>query len=950
MNQIVRIAFTWGLIYLTVPASAQSQSQEGALPANTIDQIKQLHAAKSALSAADRKIDTQLLDALPNVAQRPGASIRTSVPTDTTGRVEVDITADVSPTLLHKIEELGGIVVSSFPRDHAIRAKLANNQLRVLAADPAVKAIQPAEYPRTNGVTAFEGDIAHQADVARIRFGVDGSGVKVCVISDSYDTNPSGALDDAYRLKALDRNNTSDLPLEGGFTVRHRSGEGLAMMEIVHQLAPGAVLEFSTAGGSEAQMAQNIRDLAASRCQVIVDDIDFLRELPFEDGPIAQAVNEVTADGIFYLTAATNYGSFDNGNSSTYEGMFVDGGAFTDASSTRPAGSVNAFKPGVNYDAVKTQSEDDSETISLFWNDPWFNKQNQYDLYVSDSSGKIFAEATFSSLPVQTIDLDKVVGHKKLRVDDRIIIVKEAGSADAFLHLDVTPRVKLDIGSNGRIRGHNAVATAFSIGAVEVRNPSIPFTPNFGVASFSSDGPRRMYFDRYGNQLAQGGLGATGGVLLNKPDFGAASGGNTTVPDFQPFDGTSAAAPHAAAIVALLLSRFPTLSIAQVHDILVKSALPNGATPWNNRGGYGTIMATRALAEAANRFPARIDNTFAANVDGAVFAIQRQPDGKILIGGRFSKVNGQNHQGLARIFPDGRLDTSFAGTAVPTANNGVIFHAPTAVLSGGKILVGGEFTQVNGQSLQGLAMLNANGSLDNSFNARIDGQVLAMAVQKDGRVLIAGSFTHVYGQPKKYVARLNADGSLDSAFTSTWDRAVNALAVAPDETAIFALTTIIREGYPAYLIVRLKTDGTLDRQFASLRTNVFGLTVQSNGDPVVGGDFGIRNGPGDIARFNRGDGSVDMNFKPGVGNIVWTLAAQSYGRLLVGGVFNRSIARLNLDGTTDLSFAITSDTPNPGQFSVFAISAADDGSVLIGGDFQHLDGQAKPYLARISAP
>ncbi len=361
-------------------------------------------------------------------------------------------------------------------------------------------------------------------------------------------------------------------------------------------------------------------------------------------------------------------------------------------------------------------------------------------------------------------------------------------------------------------------------------------------------------------------------------------------------------------------------------------------------------MATRALAEAVSRFPARLDNTFAATVDGPVFAIQRQLNGMVLLAGRFTKVNGQNHQGLARIFPDGRLDTGFAGTGVPTANGGFMFRAPMAALSSGKILVGGEFTQVDGQPLRGLAMLNADGSLDTSFNADIDGPVLAMAVQKDGKVLLGGNFSAVHGQPRKYIARLKPDGSLDGGFSSTWDRAVNALAVAPDETAIFALTTIIKEGYPAWLIVRLKTDGALDRQFASLRTNVFGLTVQSNGIPVVGGDFGIISGPADIARFNRDDGSIDMNFKPQVGNIVWTLAAQSYGRLLVGGVFNRSIARLNLDGSTDPSFAISADTRNPGQFSVFAISVADDGSVLIGGDFQHLEGQAKPYLGRISAP
>src|SRR4051812_15709317 len=139
---------------------------------------------------ADTKVQSQLLDLEqhPDIALARGGH-----------QTEVDVVADVTPEVLARIKELGGTVISQFPAEHAIRAKLSLTALRSLAAHPNVKFIGPAAQPIRNQGTPggtpglVEGDIAHKADVARATYRVDGSGVKVCVISDSID-NPQGVF------------------------------------------------------------------------------------------------------------------------------------------------------------------------------------------------------------------------------------------------------------------------------------------------------------------------------------------------------------------------------------------------------------------------------------------------------------------------------------------------------------------------------------------------------------------------------------------------------------------------------------------------------------------------------------------------------------------------------------------------------------------------------------
>ena len=166
-----------------------------------------------------------------------------------------------------------------------------------------------------------QGLAAHDVERARQEFHVDGSGVKVCVISDFVDLNKAKHIT-PKGVKVLPGQSgvQADNPDEG--KVKHKDeGEGTAMLEIVHSIAPGAELMFAP-GNSAKEMIQNIRALGNSRCHIIVDDKEFYTQSPFQDDIISRAVNEVTARDILYITSAGNRGNTRAGTSAAWEGYF----------------------------------------------------------------------------------------------------------------------------------------------------------------------------------------------------------------------------------------------------------------------------------------------------------------------------------------------------------------------------------------------------------------------------------------------------------------------------------------------------------------------------------------------------------------------------------------------------------------------------------------------------
>ena len=168
-------------------------------------------------------------------------------------------------------------------------------------------------------------------------------------------------------------------------------------------------------------------------------------------------------------------------------------------------------------------------------------------------------------------------------------------------------------------------------------------------------------------------------------------------------------------------------------------------------------------------------------VNGEVLAAVVQADGKIVIGGRFSAVNGIVRNNIARLNPDGTLDRSFAEQE---GVNGQV--NALAIQPSGHIVVGGTFSQAGQREILNLVRYNANGQVDVAFgggaSSGTNGSVFALAAQPDGKILVGGNFNAVFGEPRHGIARLNADGTLDEPLMTRQDLSgiVRTIALAPE--------------------------------------------------------------------------------------------------------------------------------------------------------------------------
>ena len=246
------------------------------------------------------------------------------------------------------------------------------------------------------------------------------------------------------------------------------------------------------------------------------------------------------------------------------------------------------------------------------------------------------------------------------------------------------------------------------------------------------------------------------------------------------------------------------------------------------------------------------DAGFNANVSGRVDSISIQKDERILIGGNFTSIQGEIRNRIARLMTDGLLDQDFN----PDVNDWV---SCIAVQEDGKILLGGNFTSISGKSRHHIARLSADGTLDESFNASVNMSVNCIAIQADGKVLVGGQFTSVNGTLKKAIARLMPNGALDNSFDLNLDDAqyrpltIYSMVIQADGKILFGGMFDYVEGMERRSIARLMPDGRLDGGFSAnalispdFGGEVNGLSLQSDGKILVCGRFELLNG--DIRR------------------------------------------------------------------------------------------------------
>lgn len=563
--------------------AAVGQTLSAAAINNFQAQLEVLKVEKQSLTTVQRKVNSSIIRHLHvKVLQDRKETLpkfQSKVVLTKNKEILTDIKAHVSDSVLKMITDNGGTIINQFPQYRAIRALIPITAVEVIAAHPDVQFIDKAALCETRKVNTSEGDVAHNAPLVRAK-GYTGAGVKVGVLSDSVDN-----------LAAVQA--TGDLPPT--VTVLEdapgNSGEGTAMLEIVYDLAPGSPLYFATAWNGAASFANNIIALKNAGCKVIVDDVGYFNESPFQDDVISQAVSTVTAAGVSYFSSAGNSGNKRAGTSGTYEGDYVDdnpGGAYDEW-------HLHAFASGV----FGNQMLPNPGMITLFWSDALGASANDYDLYVFDSEGYIVDWSADSQTGTQ--DPYEAIGVSYYGNNyawlwiaiDRYSPDAAHISAPRFLHLNAS-RARTQYATNGETHGHATIESAFCVGAVSAHLKTTPFTGAETLESFSSDGPRRVFYYPNGTAITPGNYSSTGGYVRMKPDITAADGVKCATPGFNPFSGTSAAAPHAAAITALLLSAKPKATAAQIRKALTKSALPAPAV-WNDVAGYGIVMADLAL-------------------------------------------------------------------------------------------------------------------------------------------------------------------------------------------------------------------------------------------------------------------------------------------------------------------------------------------------------------------
>ena len=471
-------------------AQAPPRPPRSQLQASARAQIQALQGEKAARTPAQQKMDSNLIYALLRQRQDPRLAGLTKLRVPAAapdGTMLVDVKA-FSPAgikpILTRLQGLGARIVSVQPRYATLRARLLLAATETVAAMPEVRFVQRATQPILEHFDS-EGDATHRAAQARAFFGVDGTGVKICVLSDGVDSLP--VLQSAGDLPAVDV-----LAGQAG-----TGDEGTAMLEIVHDLAPGAALGFATAQPDEATFAANILALRSSaNCDVIVDDVSYLSESPFQDNLIADAVNQVTAAGALYFSSAGNEGNLDAGTSGTWEGDFNPNGNL-DPVLGAGAGTTHNFGDGGQSDMI---TADTTDGVVLHWSDPAAASCNDYDLYVLDNSLSTVVEASTNTQSCTQEPIEEV---GNAFAGEQVVVVQFAG-ASRLLNV-LAFRGQLQLATGGCIRGHNSAAAAFGVAAapaaagISLGAPNGPFPNPFDATQlpepFTCDGPRRIFYD-----------------------------------------------------------------------------------------------------------------------------------------------------------------------------------------------------------------------------------------------------------------------------------------------------------------------------------------------------------------------------------------------------------------------------------------------------------------------
>ena len=584
-------------VFIAIPSIASELSNKTVTidtsSASKVKNILQIENVKSNLTDAQKKLSTDLLQLvnssfLPEGQNRETLEMQmerlgqfrpaSSVSSTSDGRVAGELVYVYvylkPPAGTRTIEPFVWEVTDRDEKNHLAVAWVGVKDLETLASLDAVRTIRTVMPPlvRTGSVTT-EGDAIHRTSNVRASYSQSGSGVKVGIISDGVD-NWAVARD------------SGDLP--AGLTILSNTeggDEGTAMLEIVHDMVPEADLYFHDAGANVVAFNAAIDALVTAGCNVICDDIGWLFEPFFEDGIIASHLTLVLASNdIVYVSSAGN-----DGNKHYQGDHYNDGYNYHDFS----RGSEPVYK--YLYVEIPNNGE---VTVVLQWNDEFGFSGNDYDLYLYDTADWSildYSEYTQDGDddPLEVFSYTNTGGST---IDVEIDVYNYNGAAatktlEVFIYPSNGAWVyTVNIDPADSIFGHPAVPNAIAVGAIAASDPG-----NDEIEPFSSQGPVT--------------ISHPSPVSRSKPDLCGIDGVTVTGAGgfSSPFYGTSAAAPHIAAIAAQLWGAYPDKTGDEIRTTLCSSAVDLGSAGYDSIFGYGRADALDAF-EGENQPPYKPSN------------------------------------------------------------------------------------------------------------------------------------------------------------------------------------------------------------------------------------------------------------------------------------------------------------------------------------------------------
>ncbi|MBD3271984.1 MAG: S8 family serine peptidase, partial [Elusimicrobia bacterium] len=504
---------------------------------------------KKSLTPAQQKIDTALLrisikmdeeiDSGRSVQQMAEAFSNKFLKIDDKGRMQVYVHYTNKKKAIDSIKSVEGIIDLVSEPMGLVQAWIAYDSIEKLAQEKWIKAIRRPGYAITRtGSVNSEGDAIHRSDLTRSIHGYGGKGIKVGVISDGINgitqSQNSGDIPSTYEARSA----RSDNNLYDG-------AEGTAMLEIVHDLAPEASLAFSNCDTSvEFIEAVNILDNEFD-CDIICDDLGFLLQPYCADGSIAQRLNQLYPNGKLAVSAAGN-----DGDQSYYEGDFY---ATTGNIGNEPAENIHAFNQMSDYTMRVTIPSYSYFLCVLQWDDKFGSSDNDYDLYLVNSSNTFLYSLSVNVQNGDDDPLEYIVyenyGSEKT---GNLIIQKYSGEIKLLKMIVAYGSILEYAKAPGSIYGHPAARDVIAVGAINQQTPGT-------IAPYSSQGPVTI---RYPNEIR------------DKPEIcgidNVSVTGNGGFPST--FAGTSAAAPHVAAICAQIWSANPGMSNTMIKDYMMNYA------------------------------------------------------------------------------------------------------------------------------------------------------------------------------------------------------------------------------------------------------------------------------------------------------------------------------------------------------------------------------------------